>query len=224
MTDSDKSSELGPDENPAGNGKFFIKRIFDLTVCLIILTLSLFLFIIFAILIKHDSRGTIFFIQKRLGKNGKIFNCYKFRTMVQDAEAALQNTLEKQPELQKEWEANYKIKNDPRVTRVGRFLRKTSLDELPQLFNVLKGEMSLVGPRPRVLYEIIGRSGDARFMLGLSVLPGITGLWQVSGRNELDFSNRILLDAVYVRNWSFFKDILLLLKTIGIVLRQKGAY
>ena len=224
MTASDKSSEIKPDEDPAANCNFLMKRIFDLAACMLILTLSLILFFLFAILIRLDSKGPVFFIQKRLGKNGVVFNCYKFRTMILNAEEVLKSSLQAQPELRKEWEANYKLKNDPRVTRVGKLLRKTSIDELPQLFNVLKGEMSLVGPRPRALYEMSGMTDDALFSIGLSVLPGVTGLWQVSGRNELDFYNRILLDAVYVRTWSFSKDILLLLKTVSIVLRQKGAY
>lgn len=224
MTASDKSSKLEVDDNPAGKCNSFAKRIFDLAVCSLILTLSSFFFVLFAILIKLDSKGSIFFTQKRLGKNGKVFNCYKFRTMIQNAEEALKSSLEKQPELRKEWEAHYKIKNDPRVTRVGLFLRKNSLDELPQLFNIIKGEMSLVGPRPRPLYEMEGRSEDVLFNIGLSVLPGLTGLWQVSGRNELDFRNRILLDAVYVCNWSLSQDVLLLLRTIGIVIKQKGVY
>lgn len=224
MTASDKSPLLEVDDIPAGKCNLFAKRIFDLVVCSLILVLSLFFFVLSAILIKLDSKGPIFFTQKRLGKNAKVFNCYKFRTMRRHAEAALKDALEKNPELRKEWEAHYKIKNDPRITRVGLFLRKSSLDELPQLFNIIRGEMSLVGPRPRPLYEMEGRSEDVLFNMGLSVLPGLTGLWQVSGRNELDFKHRILLDAIYARNWSLSKDVLILFRTFSIVIRKKGVY
>ncbi len=203
---------------------FISKRIFDLAAGISIFIISLPLLFIFVILIRLDSNGPAFFIQKRLGKNGKVFNCFKFRTMVLDAEEKLRLSLVEQPALKKEWEANFKIKNDSRVTNIGRLLRKTSLDELPQIINVIRGEMSLVGPRPRPLYEIEGMEGDDLFKAGLSVLPGITGLWQVSGRNELDFENRIWLDAVYVWNQSFWLDVSLLIKTVSIVLRQKGSY
>lgn len=204
--------------------RLIMKRVFDLTVGLFLFILYLPLLVIFALLIKLDSRGPAFFIQKRLGRNGKIFNCYKLRTMVRDAEEVLRISLERDPVLNKEWEANFKLKNDPRITRVGRFLRKTSLDELSQIINVIRGDMSLVGPRPRPLYELEARKEDELFHLGLTVRPGITGLWQVSGRNELDFEHRISLDAAYVRNWTLWLDISLLLRTISIVLGQRGAY
>ncbi|OPZ73861.1 MAG: UDP-glucose:undecaprenyl-phosphate glucose-1-phosphate transferase [Firmicutes bacterium ADurb.Bin456] len=177
-----------------------------------------------ALLIKLDSRGPVFFVQKRLGRNGRVFNCYKLRTMVCDAEEVLGASLAKDSILKKEWEANFKLKNDPRVTRAGRFLRTTSLDELSQVINVIRGDMSLVGPRPRPLYELEVRKEDVTFQLGLAMRPGITGLWQVSGRNELDFEQRINLDAAYVRNWTLWLDISIAVKTIGIVLRQRGAY
>jgi undecaprenyl-phosphate galactose phosphotransferase len=210
--------------NLASNRRLLIKRIFDLTVGLLVFIPCLPLLFVFAGLVKLDSRGPAFFIQKRLGRNGKVFNCYKFRTMVREAEEALRLSLEKDPVLKKEWDANFKLRNDRRVTRVGRFLRKTSLDELAQIINVILGDMSLVGPRPRPLYELEGRREDELFHLGLTVRPGITGLWQVSGRNELDFEHRVRLDAAYVRNWSLWLDISLLFRTISIVLWQKGAY
>jgi exopolysaccharide production protein ExoY len=222
MTASDKSPELEVDYKPPG--KLLFKRIIDLSVASLILILSSLFFFLFAILIKLDSKGPVFFVQKRLGKNGRVFNCYKFRTMIHNAEETLKYSLEEQPELQKEWTSHYKIKNDRRVTRIGKFLRKNSLDELPQLFNVLKGEMSLVGPRPRALYEMEGRSKDDLFKLGLTMLPGLTGLWQVSGRNELDYRHRIVLDAVYVLTWSISGDVLMLLKTVSVVAGKKGVY
>ncbi len=203
--------------------ELFIKRIFDVVVGLILLIVSLPLLFIFAVLIILDSKGPAFFIQKRLGRQGKVFDCYKFRTMVPDAEEVLSVYLEKDPTLKKEWETNFKLKNDPRITRVGRILRRSSLDELPQIINVIRGEMSMVGPRPRPLYELDGREEDYIFRAGLSVRPGMTGLWQVCGRNELDFQNRIRLDAVYAKNCSLWLDIYLILKTVGTVLRQKGA-
>nr|WP_245561133.1 sugar transferase [Desulfoscipio gibsoniae] len=206
------------------HGQQFLKRIFDLTLSFLLLTVSLPFFIIIALLTKLDSRGPVLFTQKRLGKNGKEFSCLKFRTMVGNAGDVLRHALEKDQALREEWEINFKLKNDPRVTRVGSFLRKTSLDELPQIINVLRGEMSLVGPRPRPLYELEGQKGNDMFYVGLTVRPGITGLWQVSGRNDLDFKQRILLDAMYVQNWSLKLDFLLLFKTIKVVLKQTGAY
>lgn len=191
---------------------------------MLILAFSLpFLFII-AALIKTFSKGPVFFVQKRLGKNGKVFNCYKFRTMTINAEHVLIRFLEKNPALAEEWKANFKLKNDPRITGIGRFLRKTSLDELPQIINVMRGEMSLVGPRPRPLYELEGQENDFLFYLGLSALPGMTGLWQVYGRSDLDFKKRICLDAYYVMNWSLCFDITLLYRTVSIILRQKSSY
>jgi len=200
----------------------FIKRIFDLTAGSAIFIFSLPLLFLFGILIKLDSRGPVLFIQKRLGKNGKIFNCLKFRTMLQDAEEVLKCLLEKDPTLKIQWEVYLKLKRDPRITCIGRFLRKTCLDELPQIINVLRGEMSLVGPRPRADYELEGRQEDNIFQVGLTVLPGITGLWQVSGKNELNYEQRIRLDADYVANWSLWLDIVLLFRTIAVVIWQKG--
>ncbi len=206
------------------HGQQFLKRMFDLILGFLMLTATLPFFIVIALLTKLDSRGPVLFTQKRLGKNGKQFNCLKFRTMVGDAGDVLRHALEKDQALKEEWKFNFKLKNDPRVTRVGSFLRKTSLDELPQIINVLRGEMSLVGPRPRPLYELDGQKDDHLFYVGLTVRPGITGLWQVSGRNDLDFKQRILLDAIYVQNWSLQLDFLLLYKTIKVVLKQTGAY
>ncbi|MDD4169651.1 MAG: sugar transferase [Desulfotomaculaceae bacterium] len=224
MSSSSKLPEPMVNNNLLGKCDIFIKHFFDLTFGLILFTICLPFLLMFAVWLKLDSKGPILFIQKRLGKNGKVFHCYKFRTMVQDAEKALKRSLENDPDLKKEWEYNFKLKNDQRITRFGSFLRKTSLDELPQMINVIRGEMSLVGPRPRPLYELVGREDDKIFKLGLSVRPGITGLWQVSGRNELDFHHRIWLDAVYVQKRSLLLDIYLLFRTISIVLRQKGAY
>ncbi|MDD3653308.1 MAG: sugar transferase [Desulfotomaculaceae bacterium] len=224
MSASSKLQEFTVNKSLLSKCDLYIKHLLDLIFSLILFIICLPLLLTFAVWIPLDSKGPILFIQKRLGKNGKIFNCYKFRTMVQDAETALKRSLENDPVLKNEWQYNFKLKNDQRITRIGSFLRKTSLDELPQMLNVIRGEMSLVGPRPRPLYELAGRENDEIFQLGLCLRPGITGLWQVSGRNELDFHHRIWLDAVYVQKRSLWFDISLLFRTISIVLRQKGAY
>ncbi len=199
-----------------------IKRLFDLfAASLLVLALSPLLCFI-AWRIHNEDRGPVFFRQMREGRSGRSFSCLKFRSMTVDAEAQLQEYLRAHPEQAQEYERNFKLRNDPRVTRIGRFLRRTSLDELPQLFNVLRGEMSLVGPRPLLAREL-DRYGDA---LGLyrMVRPGITGLWQVSGRSETTFQERANLDAWYVKNWALWYDIVILLRTVKVVFRREGAY
>jgi len=201
----------------------FIKKIFDFLVSGIFL---FFLFVPMAVimlLIRFDSKGPAVFSQQRVGRNGKIFLCLKFRTMYEDAEEKLTAMLVKNPDLNDEWLKYRKIKEDPRITRIGRFLRSTSLDELPQIFNVLKGEMSLVGPRPVTQIEIDEYYREMA-ALCFSVPPGITGLWQVSGRNQESYDHRIALDSWYVRNWNLWLDIIILFKTIRIVIKQEGAY
>ena len=178
--------------------------------------------LLIAALIKLDSRGPVIYKQKRVGRRGKLFYVWKFRTMVQNADEILQNYLERHPEMQEEWETTQKLKKDPRVTRVGRVLRKFSLDELPQLVNVLRGEMSLVGPRPCMPQQIDLYSHV--FELYKRVRPGITGLWQVSGRNNTTYEERVRLDEYYVRNWSIWLDIYILAKTVWVVLKREGAY
>jgi len=200
----------------------FIKRTIDYLGAIIFLIILAIPMLIIALLIKLESKGPIIFSQERVGKGGKKFRCYKFRTMYEDAEERLKRLLAEDESARKEWETYYKLKNDPRVTKIGKFLRKTSLDELPQLFNVLKGEMSLVGPRPVTEEELkIYYKNYARYYL--NVLPGITGLWQVSGRSEITYEMRVFLDVWYVRNWSLWLDIVILLKTIKAVLKSEGA-
>lgn len=200
----------------------YIKTMFDFVVTLVgtILISPLLLFI--ALWIYIDSPGPVIFKHTRIGKNGKAFPCYKFRSMCVDAKAKLEKLLETDPEAKAEWERDFKLKNDPRVTKSGAFLRKTSLDELPQIFNVLKGEMSLVGPRP-IIQEELERYGE---YVGdyLMVKPGITGMWQVSGRSDIDYTERVLLDSWYVRSWSIWIDLVMLFKTVAVVLFRKGAY
>jgi Undecaprenyl-phosphate galactose phosphotransferase WbaP len=177
---------------------------------------------IVAALVKLGSRGPAFYGHPRIGEGGRIFRAWKFRTMVENADEILEQCLQADPELQTEWDAQHKLKDDPRVTKIGKFLRQTSLDELPQIWNVIRGEMSLVGPRPIVHHEVEKYAEE--FDLYLKVRPGITGLWQVSGRSETTYAERVGMDGHYVRNWSVWLDIYLLAKTVGVVLRKQGAY
>ncbi|TCW32953.1 undecaprenyl-phosphate galactose phosphotransferase WbaP [Gulbenkiania mobilis] len=192
------------------------KRLFDIVSSVLLLALALPLLLVIALLIRLEG-GPALFGQPRIGREGQLFTCLKFRTMRVDAEAALERLLATDAQAAAEWEAYRKLRNDPRITRVGAFLRKTSLDELPQLFNVLLGEMSLVGPRPRLPDE------PACFYYK-AVRPGLTGLWQVSGRNLLSYEDRISLDVWYVRNWNLWYDIAILFKTVKVVLFREGAY
>ncbi|MBF0536734.1 MAG: undecaprenyl-phosphate galactose phosphotransferase WbaP [Nitrospirae bacterium] len=197
-----------------------IKRLFDIVSAIVLLPLLLIIVGIIGLLIKLESRGPVIYSHLRIGKGGKPFKCYKFRTMVKDADAVLATLLKSNSKL-KEWQQRYKLTNDPRVTRFGAFLRKTSLDELPQIFNVLKGEMSIIGPRPVTEHEVetyYKELAEACF----SVLPGITGLWQVSGRNDTTYDYRIRLDNWYIMNWSLWLDIVILIKTISVVFFMKG--
>lgn len=175
-----------------------------------------------AILIKIDSSGKVFYLSPRVGKGGKVFNMLKFRTMYRNADQILQNELLLHPEMQKEWSEYQKLKNDPRITRIGAFLREYSLDELPQLCNVLLGDMSIVGPRPVLLFQS-EKYGEA-IKEYIQISPGITGLWQVSGRNNTDYAHHIELDLEYIQHWSFWLDIYILMKTVKVVLSRDGAY
>ena len=201
----------------------FFKRAFDLSVATLgTIAISPFLLGI-AIAIKVSSPGPAIYAHRRIGRNGAHFNCYKFRSMVSDSDKRLKEFLEANPEAAKEWEESHKLKHDPRVTKIGALLRKTSLDELPQLFNVIRGQMSLVGPRPIVDEEII--KYDVFFSDYTLVRPVMTGLWQTSGRSDTSYSRRVRLDAWYVRNWNIWLDISLLVKTVRVVLSSRsGAY
>ena len=201
----------------------FFKRTFDLLVSILSLILLCPLFLLIALAIKLDSRGNVLFKQERYGKDGKPFRFYKFRTMYRDGDEKLTEFLKQNPHLQEEWDRYKKLKTyDPRVTRVGKFLRRFSLDESPQLINVLLGEMSIVGPRPYLPREKDDIQQSAAIIF--RVQSGITGLWQIKGRNDLSFQDRLKLDEFYVRNWSFLLDITIILKTFGTVLKGKGAY
>jgi Undecaprenyl-phosphate galactose phosphotransferase WbaP len=180
------------------------------------------LMVAIAVLIKLDSQGPVFYGHQRLGAGSKKFLCWKFRTMRKDAERLLDEHLQNDPNLQAEWEQNHKLRNDPRVTRVGHFLRKTSLDELPQLWNVLWGEMSLIGPRPIVEAEV--SKYEKAYKLYIRIKPGMSGFWQVSGRSDTGYDERVYMDSYYVRNWSIWLDIVLLARTVKTVLLGRGAY
>ncbi|MBI5056177.1 MAG: undecaprenyl-phosphate galactose phosphotransferase WbaP [Nitrospirae bacterium] len=199
-----------------------MKKIFDIAASILFLFLLAIPMLLIVILIKTTSNGPVIFSQERRGKKDVPFRCYKFRTMYNGAEERLEALFESHPEAQSEWKNNWKLKDDPRVTRIGRFLRKTSLDELPQIFNVLKGDMSLVGPRPVTKTEINEYYKDAA-ALCFCVPPGLTGLWQVSGRSNTDYDYRITLDSWYVRNWNIWLDIVILFKTVRVVLKMEGA-
>ncbi|MCS0501281.1 sugar transferase [Ancylobacter mangrovi] len=193
------------------------KRLLDLLVAVTAGVLLSPLLVLVALLIKASTDGPIIFGHHRVGFGGREFHCYKFRTMVCDADRVLRDHLAANPAAAEEWQRTRKLANDPRITFVGRMLRSSSLDELPQLVNVLRGEMSCVGPRPIVREEIVLYGPMAEHYL--SVRPGMTGAWQVSGRSSLTYAERVALDADYVRNWSFWTDVLILLRTIPALLR-----
>ena len=207
--------------NLARPGPRFVKRSFDIVAssALIIFLAPMFAFFSWKI---RRTDGAAIFGHERVGRDGKAFRCLKFRTMVSNADKVLEELLARDPEAQAEWNRDFKLKNDPRVTAIGRFLRETSLDELPQLWNVIKGEMSLVGPRPVVVDELARYGDQAGYYL--ETRPGMTGLWQVSGRNNTGYDDRVALDCWYVRNWSLWHDMVILLRTIRVVLAREGAY
>ena len=200
------------------------KNLLDFLFSIFFLITFLPFFLVISLLIKLSSRGPIFFLQERIGKNNIPFKCIKFRTMHPEAKDILENLLMKDEKLKVEFEQTHKIKNDPRITTIGKLLRKTSLDELPQFINVLKNEMSIVGPRPIVNKEKIKYGKNLKKVL--SVRPGITGLWQVSGRNNLTYNTRVKLDLNYIENYNLLMDIRILIRTFGVILfpLDRGAY
>jgi Undecaprenyl-phosphate galactose phosphotransferase WbaP len=198
----------------------WIKRLFDVIVGSLLLVTVAPIMLLIAMAVRLDG-GPALYGSLRIGRGGALFAALKFRTMVQDADRVLRDLLEHDPEARREWEAGFKLRRDPRITRIGRFLRETSLDEIPQLLNVVRGEMSLVGPRPMLPAErpIYGEA----FATYCQCIPGITGPWQVSGRNALEYSRRIELNNWYANNASFWVDMAILVRTIGVVVRRKGA-
>jgi len=199
-----------------------IKRAIDILLSGFLGLLAVPIGALIALAIRLDTPGRIFYRHRRIGKSGYEITVWKFRTMVSDADRILENYLADHPELSVEWQENHKLKNDPRITRVGSFLRRTSLDEIPQLWNAMKGEMSLVGPRPIVADET--EKYQAGYQLYKRVRPGITGLWQVSRRTDTSYADRVRYDEYYVRNWSIWLDIYIILRTVWVVLRGDGAY
>jgi exopolysaccharide production protein ExoY len=193
------------------------KRAIDLVIAAAALLVMAPLLALVALGVRLLLGGPILYTQRRIGLGGRSFPCYKFRTMVLDADAVLRRHLEDDPEAAREWQATQKLKNDPRVTPFGHLLRKSSIDELPQLFNVLRGDMSCIGPRPVLASELERYSAHASEYQ--SARPGLTGLWQVSGRNRLSYSDRVALDRFYVRRWSLGLDLMILLRTIPAVMR-----
>jgi lipopolysaccharide/colanic/teichoic acid biosynthesis glycosyltransferase len=218
LVNTDASRLPSFSELPRG-GK--LKRGFDIGAAALLLFVALPAMLLIALMIAATDRGPIFFAHERIGYKGRRFNCLKFRSMVVNSSEALARHLEASPAARAEWNASHKLTADPRITPLGQFLRVTSLDELPQLLNVLKGEMSLVGPRPIVQAEVIRYAGSISAYW--SARPGITGLWQVSGRSDLDYERRVALDEQYIRTWSLQKDFGILLRTLVVVLARKGS-
>ena len=201
-----------------------LKRIFDILFSGVFIIICAPILLLITLLISLTSPGKPIYSHERVGRGGKTFRCYKFRTMFTDADQLLQKILRENPDLKREWEANYKLKNDPRITRLGQFLRKTSMDELPQFWNVLKGDLSIVGPRP-VVQEEIAKYYQIKAHKILSIRPGITGLWQISGRSDIcNYAKRVELDECYVDNQSFLLDLKLVLKTVPALIQSRGAY
>ena len=218
------NAELGPSSYsakaaiPRGG---VAKRSFDIATATTMLVFALPAMLFIALIMFSTDRGPIFFGHERIGHNGKRFKCLKFRSMVVNSQEALKRHLELFPQARAEWEATQKLRNDPRITRLGHFLRITSLDELPQLINVIRGDMSLVGPRPIVQDEVVRYADEIAHYA--AVRPGITGLWQVSGRSEVGYDQRVQLDSLYVREWSFVGDMVILAKTVKVVALRTGS-
>jgi exopolysaccharide biosynthesis polyprenyl glycosylphosphotransferase len=200
-------------------GRRFLKRVFDIVVSVVAIVALTPVWLIVPLVIKADDRGPVFFRQTRVGKDGEKFQILKFRSMRVNADAELKRLLEEQGT---DGKPLFKVREDPRITRIGAFLRKSSVDELPQLFNVLGGSMSLVGPRPQVPAEVA--LYDAQASRRLFVKPGITGLWQVNGRSALSWEESVRLDLSYAENWSMMLDIQILFRTVKVVLKRDGAY
>lgn len=229
LTPQSSSGLIAKSLRPAGRSSHWadrmtLKRLFDIGFSLSVLILFSPFYLLIAFLVAIGSDGPVFYVQERVGKRYRRFGCIKFRTMIYDADRVLGDLLQASPDLQKEFEASFKLKYDPRITWIGRFLRVTSLDEFPQFWNVLMGDMSVVGPRPLVPEEL-PRYGE-KMVTVLEARPGITGMWQVSGRNDIPYPQRVRMDAYYVANRSFAMDMVIIVRTIGVVIfpKNNGAY
>jgi len=217
---------LSHPESPSAFTMSWQKRSFDILFSSVAIIVGAPLFILIALLIKCTSHGPIFYCSTRLGQNGKLFKFWKFRSMCKNADKKLQKILSENSQARQEWQKFFKLKNDPRITLVGKFLRKTSFDELPQFWNVLTGDLSIVGPRPFLpneLSTIKDLLGDD-FCAMLSIRPGLTGIWQTSGRSHLTFEERLMLDITYLQRSSFLLDLAIIGKTIPLMLFPRGAY
>jgi exopolysaccharide production protein ExoY len=220
--DREDTSAQNPERSaPPASPYSVAKRILDVAGAIVLAAVFSPLILAIVILMRGED-GLIIYRHRRIGRDGRAFECLKFRTMVPNADHVLRELLERDPAIRAEWLRDHKLRNDPRITRVGRFLRKTSLDELPQLWNVMRGEMSLVGPRPVVREELLRYGRNVREYL--SARPGITGLWQVKGRNDTDYRRRVALDTYYVRKQNLLLDLYILVMTTRVVLGRSGAY
>ena len=199
------------------------KRIFDIVTAIAIFGLFWWAILGVALVLRLSTGRPVIFSHRRVGRWDRDFECYKFRSMVPDAEAVLADLLQKDLEARAEWERDFKLKDDPRITPFGRFIRRTSLDEFPQLWNVIRGDMSIVGPRPVVRKELDYYYADAREHY-LAVKPGLTGAWQTSGRNDMEYSERVALDRAYVESWSLWSDFVIVMRTASAILARRGAY
>jgi len=208
--------------NLTKQGNLALKRLLDLFLVFMSLPIVLPVVFVIAILIKATSPGPVFYGHMRVGKNGKPLKAWKFRSMVIDADKQLAHILATDPVRAAEWEKDRKFTDDPRVTKIGKFLRKTSLDEIPQLWNIFLGQMSFVGPRPVTKPELAKYGKYADYVL--SVKPGLSGMWQISGRSDTGYEERITLDTYYIQNWSLWLDIWIIIKTVWVVIKGKGAY
>lgn len=198
------------------------KRSFDVTSAVLALLVLSPIFLMIMALVKFTDKGPAFYGHRRVGHNGRNFHCLKFRTMVMNGDEVLRQYLAANPEAADEWKSTRKLKNDPRVTAIGTVLRKLSLDELPQLINIIRGEMSVVGPRPVVDEELNYYESAARYYL--STRPGLTGLWQISGRNDVSYKARVDFDTQYVQNWSMMQDMFIIVRTVPAVCMSRGSY
>ena len=210
----------------AGSARYLpggkLKRVLDIIVATVGIAVLWPLMLMVALAIRWTDPGPAIFGHERIGLNGRRFKCLKFRSMIINSEAALRDLLERDAAAAAEWAQSQKLKNDPRITKLGKILRETSLDELPQLWNVLKGDMSIVGPRPIVSAEV--RRYGGYFKAYASTKPGITGLWQVTGRSDCSYDERVSLDVAYVQNWSILRDVWIIARTIVVVFARKGSY
>ena len=211
-------NQLEIEQEALGGG---LKRGFDIVVASLILVVLAPFFVMLTILIKMTDPGPIIYQHSRVGYQGKQFSCVKFRTMVVDSESRLRTLLDADPAAREEWELHRKLKSDPRITPLGSLLRNSSADELPQLINVIRGDMSLVGPRPVVSEELEHYGEHAK--LYLATRPGMTGSWQINGRSDVSYESRVAFDADYVRDWCLSTDLLILIRTVGAVIRQRGS-